>query len=143
MSEYRLPHQEFRRLHRRAYAAQQRGHFEVCGLLVVRRRAPSRLGLCFMKNMVTNAGQFLLDDRQVSVQRAIARRGGHRVVGMFHSHPVGYARLGPRDRRATPTNWLHLVHDVCGVEPKLWRIVRRRARRTVVEVPIAVERSPK
>jgi hypothetical protein len=40
---------------------------------------------------------------------------------------------GPRDHRAAPLNRTHLVYDVCGVEPGLWRVIRRDGRLTPVE----------
>jgi proteasome lid subunit RPN8/RPN11 len=142
VTEYVLPHREFRRLHGRAYRAQQRGHYEVCGVLIVRRRQPTQLALGFLRNHIDKPGSFGLLRSEVAAERAAARRAGRRVIGIFHSHPVWWPRLGPRDRRSTATNMLHLVHDVCGVETKLWRLVRRGQRRHVVEVPLVVHKSP-
>jgi len=141
-TQYVLPYREFRRLHRRAYRAQRAGHYEVCGVLIVKRRPPTHLALTFLRNHVTQPYSFGLHRSEVAAERAAARRIGRRVVGIFHSHPVGWPKLGPRDRKSTGTNMLHLVHDVCAIELKLWRLVYRGRRRRVVEVPLVVQRSP-
>jgi proteasome lid subunit RPN8/RPN11 len=73
--------------------------------------------------------------------RKAASAAGLRTVGVFHSHPVGYAKLGPRDKRSAPLNCLHLVYDVYALDPKLWRVIRRGKRRAVVEIPLRVQRS--
>jgi proteasome lid subunit RPN8/RPN11 len=66
---------------------------------------------------------------------------GLRVVGLFHSHPITQATLGGRDRRNTPTGWAHLVYDVCGLQPRLYMIRRRKGRRRVEALTLSVERS--
>jgi len=138
---YVLSHREFRRLHGRAYRAQQRGHEEVCGILAVRSRSPRELLLHFVSNRSERAGSFRMRDREVRGVRRDISAGDLRPIGLFHSHPVGSARLGPRDKRATPLNRFHLVYDVCALEPRLWRMVRRRSWREALEVPLVVQRS--
>jgi proteasome lid subunit RPN8/RPN11 len=141
MGAYVLPYAEFRRLHRRAYAAQQRDHEEVCGMLAASPGRSARLALTFLPNHSQRKGSFLLSLPEFKTARREAAASGLRPVGLFHSHPVGFPELGPRDKTNTPLNTLHLVYDVCGREPTLWRVVRPRRRRVAVEVPLRVQRS--
>jgi len=138
---YILSFPEFRRLHARAYRAQQRDHSEVCGVVVVKNTSAHSLELKFLKNVSDHAGSFELEDRDIRAARAAAQSESKRLIGYFHSHPVGYATLGPRDRRSTPVNRVHLVYDVCSREPKLWRMYKRRGRRVVKGLPLLVQRS--
>jgi hypothetical protein len=34
-----------------------------------------------------------------------------------------------------------LIHDVCGTQARLWKIVRRGRRKRAVELPFVIERS--
>jgi proteasome lid subunit RPN8/RPN11 len=136
-----LPFSEFRRLHRRARRAQQLGHLEVVGLLVTADGKPNVLTLAFLDNCAAGAGHWELRRDEVARVRRELRVRGLRVRGLFHSHPVSEAILGVRDRRNTPTGWAHLVYDVCGLEPKLYKIRRRKGRRRVEQLALTVGRS--
>jgi proteasome lid subunit RPN8/RPN11 len=139
MRAWVLPYREFRRLHGRAFRAQQRDQFEVIGVLLERPRR--RLGLSFLRNHSDRPGHFEFGVSEVASVRREARLRGTRVVGFFHSHPVSPATLGPTDRREAVLNSLHLVYDVCGLDARLWRVTRRAGRRQVNEVALSVERS--
>lgn len=132
-----LPYREFRRLHGRAYRAQQRDHSEVAGLLIRGTRA--RLALAFLPNHAERQGSFLLNAGEVGRARRKAKAHGKRVIGVFHSHPVSPPTLGPGDRRGAALNSLQLIYDVCGREARLWRVYRRAGRRRVASVPLRVE----
>lgn len=134
MKAWVLPYREFRRLHERAYRAQQRDHSEVVGVLVSRTRR--RLGLSFLKNHSGCPGHFEVSIAAVAAERRRARARGARVVGVFHSHPVSPARLGIRDRRAAMLNSLQLVYDVCGLDARLWQVTMRAGRKRMREVEI-------
>jgi proteasome lid subunit RPN8/RPN11 len=134
-----LPYRELRRLHGRAYRAQQRDHSEVAGLLVSGMR--QRLALAFLPNHAGRPGSFLLNPEEVARERRKAKARGKRIVGLFHSHPLSRATLGPGDRRGATLNWLQLVYDVCGREARLWRVYRRLGRRRVASIPLRVVRS--
>ena len=139
MKDWVLPYREFRRLHDRAYRAQQRGQSEVVGVLVAGARG--RLRLTFLRNHSNRPGHFVVQTEEVAVASRRARSRGARVVGIFHSHPVSPATLGPGDRRGAVLNALQLVYDVCGREARLWRVYRRAGRRRVKEITLRVERS--
>jgi proteasome lid subunit RPN8/RPN11 len=139
MQAWVLPYREFRRLHERAYRAQQRDQSEVVGLLV--RRARRRLGLSFLKNHSGRPGHFEVPIAGVAAERRQVGSRGARVVGVFHSHPVSPAMLGVGDRRAAMPNSLQLVYDVCGLDARLWRVTRRAGRKRVSEVALRVEKS--
>jgi proteasome lid subunit RPN8/RPN11 len=74
--------------------------------------------------------------------REAALQQGRRVIGTFHSHPIGHAEPGPRDRRSCPNGAYMLIYDVCGRMPRLWQIQRRRGRRQAREVAIRLEARP-
>ena len=143
MKFYRLPHAEFRRLYGRAYRAQQRDHYEVGGFLFVHAARPRDLCLHFMINRAQVPYQFRVQDGEATVAARGLRREGKRILGQFHSHPVGYATLRGRDRRRATNRRFELIYDVCGREARMWRIQVRGGRRRVVEVPLVVERSPR
>jgi hypothetical protein len=140
VTKFILPYRQYRRLHDRAYRAQQRGHQEVCGLLGSPLSAPSHLSLHFLANGNAEPGKFTLSISVVRGARIAMAEGGIRHLGLFHSHPLWWSTLGRRDRRRTPTNWYHMVYDVCSREPRLWRVVKRNGRCNVVEVPLSVDR---
>ncbi len=139
MKAWVLPYREFKRLHQRAYRAQQRDHSEVVGVLVSRARR--RLGLAFLENHSGRPGHFEVQGAAVTAERRRARARGARVVGLFHSHPVSAATLGPGDRRGARLNSLQLVYDVCALDARLWWVSRRAGRKRVSEVTLRVERS--
>lgn len=140
---FHLPFREFRRLHDRAHRAQKRGHLEVVGLLATTNRRPGVLTLVFLRNLARVPGSWKVGRDQITTVRRRLRRGGLRVRGLFHSHPLTEATLGLRDRRNTPTGWVHLVYDVCGREPRLYGIRQRKGRRSVEQLALSVERSRK
>lgn len=137
---YILPHLEFRRLHGRAYRAQQRDHLEVCGALFC--VASRRITLRFLKNRSSEPGRYSLDLEDVRKIRKALRGSGARFLGLFHSHPISEAVLGPRDLRNLPVRSVHMVYDVCGLSPRMWRITRVGRKKVPRELPLAVIRSP-
>jgi proteasome lid subunit RPN8/RPN11 len=100
-----------------------------------------RLALAFLPNHAGRPGTFLLHPEEVSRERRKAKARRKRIVGLFHSHPLSRATLGPGDRRGATLNWLQLVYDVCGLEARLWRVYRRSGRRRVASIPLRVVRS--
>lgn len=138
MKAWVLPHREFRRLHERAYRAQQRDHSEVVGVLASGPRR--RLALFFLRNHSSQPGHFEVPIAAVADARRQARSRGSRVVGLFHSHPVSPATLGVGDRGAATPNSLQLIYDVCGRNARLWWVSRRAGRKRVTEVALKLER---
>ena len=96
-----------------------------------------RLALSFLRNH-SGPGSYLLQREEVAEETRKVRARGKRVVGVFHSHPVSHATLGPADRRAAALNSLQLVYDVCGREALLWRVYRRAGRKCVAPTPLNV-----
>jgi proteasome lid subunit RPN8/RPN11 len=113
----------------------------VVGLLATPCDLPRLLTLVFLENLAEEAGRWELRRDHIARVRRELRGRGLRVIGLFHSHPLTEAILGPRDRRNTPTGWLHLVYDVCGLEPKLYVIRRRKGRRRAEQLALSVARS--
>jgi proteasome lid subunit RPN8/RPN11 len=141
MRSFHLPHREFRRLSRRARDAQRANHFEVVGLLALSPSKPHVLHLAFMRNRAVRPGRWELRKGDIAECRRALKGSGSRAIGLFHSHPLTYARLGRGDRRNTPTGWYHLVYDVCALEARLFVVRRKNGRRQVEETPLTVERS--
>jgi proteasome lid subunit RPN8/RPN11 len=135
-----LPFRERARLHGRAHRAQQKNQLEVCGALVADSRA--RLHLVFLKNQSDEPYRFSIARSDLRSVRESSRKAGRRVIGTFHSHPVGYALPGPRDRRSCPIGSYMLIYDVCARGPKLWQIKRRGERRHALEVGLRLEPRP-
>jgi len=138
MRKWVLPYREFRRLHACAYRAQQRDPSEVVGVLVAGVRG--RLKLVFLKNHSDRPGHFVVRTSEVAVETRNVRSRSARVVGLFHSHPISAAILGPGDRRGAALNSLQLVYDVCAREARLWRVYRKAGRRHIIELTLRVER---
>ena len=99
-----------------------------------------RLALSFLRNHSGRPGSFRLQREEVMEEGRRVRARGKRVVGVFHSHPVSHATLGPGDRRGAALNSLQLVYDVCGREAVLWRVYRRAGRKRVAAMPLKVVR---
>jgi proteasome lid subunit RPN8/RPN11 len=141
--DFHLPFREFRRLHRRALRAQTLGQLEVVGLLATADEIPNVLTLVFLDNHAGESGRWVVRRDEIAMVRRELRGRGLRIRGLFHSHPLAEAILGVRDRQNTPTGWAHLVYDVCGLEPRLYMIRRRKGRRRVEQLPLSVGRSGK
>jgi proteasome lid subunit RPN8/RPN11 len=134
---FRLRYSERRRLHDRAYRAQQAGHHEVAGALVADRRM--RLTLVFLPNGSKRPYYFEIRGSDLSALRKRLVGTGRKVVGAFHSHPVGLARLSPGDISGVPVRSLELVYDVCGRTATLWRVVGSQRKKAAREVPLVLE----
>ena len=64
---YRLDFNTRRRLHDRAYRAQQKEQREVCGVLVL--HDGDRLDLRFCTNQASRAGAWQIDEREYQIMR--------------------------------------------------------------------------
>jgi len=126
-----------RRLHDRALRAQRRDQSEVCGALIV--TSTDRLELRFLANRAGGPGRFSLRQVDLARVRSALRGTGKRVVGTFHSHPIGYATPGQRDRRAGRPGSLMLIYDVCGRELKFWRLGRQGRRVVASAVQLSLK----
>jgi hypothetical protein len=54
---------------------------------------------------------------------------GQKIVGTFHSHPVGVATPGKTDIEHALDDSLMFIFDCIGREGRLWKVKGRRARR--------------
>src|ERR1700728_4499364 len=117
---YTLPFRQWRRLRRRANAAQQNGIFEVAGLFA--RDSKDRIRLFFIENESERPCHFEFDWPIFWQTRRLIRAEKLRYVGIFHSHPITEAKLGPSDIRNARANSCHLVYDVCGTDARLWKL---------------------
>ena len=131
---YFLSLKELNKLHRRAYKAQQGDHNEVCGVLIA--NSDNILELCFLKNHSDCPGHWEIKVKDVISMRRAARSNNKPVVGTFHSHPVSEAAPSPGDINGAKANRLELIYDVCGLEAKLWRILKRNNNKAAIEVEL-------
>ena len=90
--KYTLPFLERRRLHDRAYRAQQRDQSEVCGALMSTRWGVLRLH--FLENKSERPGHFEIESTELRALRQSQKGTGLRFFGTFHSHPLTYAVPG-------------------------------------------------
>lgn len=132
-----LPYRERRRLHDRAYRAQQRDHLEVCGVMVTDNT--KRIELIFLKNRTTHSYNYTIDIEDIREVRKTIKAKAQRILGTFHSHPVGETTPGPGDLEKGFFNGLEMIYDVCGREVKLWRIKKIEGLRSAIEVPLILE----
>jgi hypothetical protein len=107
---WHLPYREWRRLRRRAYAAQQDGCLEVCG--IIGKDRDRHLFLVFVPNESQRAGHWEFGWPSFWKARERLRFAGGRYLGMFHSHPVSEPIMGPGDLRGAGINTMHLIYDV-------------------------------
>ncbi|MEM7254967.1 MAG: Mov34/MPN/PAD-1 family protein [Pseudomonadota bacterium] len=121
--EYYLSFKELVRLHKRSFKAQQFGHFEVCGLLLMDRTR--QLSFLFMENQGSEPYTYSLEISAIEVVSEQVRRDGKAVIGSFHSHPISEAEPGSRDLECGFYLGRELIYDVCGREPVLWRFENR------------------
>jgi len=135
--KYVLPFNQRRKLHDRAYRAQQRDHSEVCGLILADNE--HRLNLFFLPNRSGETLHFEMDCNEIRATQRAARLSGKRVIGAFHSHPVGAAIPTLRDLRGAWLNKFLLIYDVCGREARMWRICKAGKRRLAKEVRVLVQ----
>jgi proteasome lid subunit RPN8/RPN11 len=138
MNTYTLTYRDKRRLHDRAFRAQQNDHFEVCGVLMANKR--KQLSLHFVKNHSKVPYHNEMYWSQIDEVKKVHSK--KRFVGLFHSHPVGYAVPGKSDLRGHPLNHLELIYDVCAREAKLWRIVKRGRTRKALPVSLIIHTRP-
>src|SRR5262245_17987942 len=115
-----LPYRERVRLHGRAYRAQQNGHREVGGALFASARG--QLRLVFIQNTADRPYRYEMAWGALRHIKAGLIGKRERLVGTFHSHPIGLAKLSRGDRVACSLRARMLVYDVCGREAVLWRV---------------------
>lgn len=141
MSPFILPYKEYRRLHDRAYRAQQKGHIEVCGIVLC--SAKRHFQLIFLKNRSTKPYSYEVDLMEIrKLEQCIPSR--MKIVATFHSHPIGYAKPSKGDLRKGFYRNCELIYDVCGRDAKLWRRFKSQGKKTRTgELPLLVERTKK
>lgn len=131
---YRLPASERRRLVESALAAWPR---ECCGLIFADRRDRRTLRLEATAGRFNRVDSFHISSAEVAVGIAAGPQGPRRLLGCFHSHPVGHARPSSRDRdTSTGPGALWLVISVVPPGLGLFEWTGRRFRR----VPLAIIR---
>ncbi len=88
---------------------------ECCGLLV--GREGSVTAAIPMRNVEASPTRFRLDDREhIELRRSLRLLSPpQQIVGVYHSHPDGPARLSPVDiAEAHYPGWLHVVVGLVG-----------------------------
>jgi proteasome lid subunit RPN8/RPN11 len=138
-NNYILPFTEQRRLHDRAYRAQQRDQSEVCGALLA--NGDRMLQLHFMMNRAGRPMAWSLCRKDLLALRRGVSSTDWKVVGTFHSHPISEAIPGPRDFDSLPVRQLQLIYDVCGRKSRLW--TRTSKATGAIPKELALRRTPR
>lgn len=139
---YLLEHKEYRRLHDRSYRAQQAGHREACGVLLVDTQRNIRL--IFLKNLSNRPYSYEVDCDEIrTIVRNTRTLKKEIVLGSFHSHPVGEANPGKGDVKNAFYNGIEMIYDVCGLDVKLWYRRKIGKRYQLIQLPLKIERSPR
>jgi hypothetical protein len=112
---------------------------EVAGLFGVNRGG--KIFLVFVKNNGARPGHFEIDWPDFHEAKKKIRGSGVRYIGIFHSHPIWYAKPGPGDIRRAKPNEFHLIYDVCGTDARLWRTDIVNGRKKSIEIPLRIERT--
>ncbi|HEX9223720.1 MAG TPA: Mov34/MPN/PAD-1 family protein [Candidatus Acidoferrales bacterium] len=129
---YQISPGELRRLRTLAERKQKSGHKEVCGVIL--SQDGFQLELIHLRNQTLQPGQFLIKQDVYQSVKDRAKKRGRRVLGIFHSHPIGEAIPGPGDIKSATSGSLMLIYDVCGREAKLWKIRKLRGHRRAAEL---------
>lgn len=133
-----LPYKERRRLHGRAYHAQQKNHLEVCGVLSI--GPDEKIELHFLRNYFNGPRHFQLSNSDIKKIGRELKMKGKKIAGIFHSHPVSEAIPGPGDLKGGFYKGIAMIYDVCGREIKLWRSVKKGKSRVAKEIPLILEK---
>lgn len=108
-------------LHQIVAAAAASPQAEICGLLFGEPDRIDRAEPC-ANVAATPADSFEIDPAALLAAYRAMRKGGPRLAGCYHSHPVGRAAPSPRDAEAAaPDGWLWLI--AAGGEVTAWRAV--------------------
>lgn len=119
---YYIPESDYRRLQDRAYRAQQKGHYEVCGVAVLKG---SRLRLVFIKNEANEPYTFTIGNEALKKFRAGLKKN-ERIFSTFHSHPISEAVPSKGDIKRGFYYRRELIYDVVLRRARLWRKVNKK-----------------
>ena len=103
-------------LHKRAFKAQLRGQFEVCGVVLL--DSQNFMNLEYLTNRTNSPGTHSMEVCDIN---KIALKGNE-ILGSFHSHPISEARPGDKDIQMGFYKKTEFIYDVCGREGRLWHL---------------------
>lgn len=129
-----LSSRALRRLQTLSEREQKLGQREVCGLIVSKDGV--RIRLAYLRNEASRGGEFLISEQSQKSTVRSARGQGMKVLGTFHSHPIGEAIPGPRDIQTARSGSLMLIYDVCGRQARLWKIQKIKGHPKVTELAL-------
>jgi len=133
---FRISKRDLRRLRDRSIRAQGRDQSEVCGVVLLQRSG--YLHLVFLQNQSDSPLQFEISQSDMRKERQRASAHDLRLIGTFHSHPIGYAIPGATDLSLRHGRF-QLIYDVCGRRARLWRITRRNGSAIAHEIAFTVD----
>lgn len=99
---------------------------EICGLLV---DTGVHLSFIQTRNASARVGSFAFSPPEVRRIVAATKLLGQKVVGTFHSHPVGLPIPGKSDIYYADDDDLMFLFDCIGRDGQLWKIKSGKARR--------------
>src|SRR5206468_2463429 len=94
------------------------------------------------RNASARAGSFVFSPPEVRRIVGATKVLGQKVVGTFHSHPVGLPIPGPSDIRHAVDDSLMFIFDCIGRDGQLWKIKGGRARRLPFVLVHAAQTTP-
>jgi proteasome lid subunit RPN8/RPN11 len=98
---------------------------EVCGLILDNG---SLCELVQVRNKVKRGGGFAFYFGEVRGIEKWAGLCNHKIVGTFHSHPLGLPEPGPSDLSNALEGDMMFIFDVLGRSARLWHIKNRKAK---------------
>ena len=115
MKQFTIARRELRRLRDRAIRAKQN---EVCGLFFADEARC--ISLIFVRNCSPDPRRFAMTRSDFF---AAKKQGSGTFLGIFHSHPAGYAKPSASDLKIRGGGVRYqLIFDVSAREAKLWRV---------------------
>ncbi|MEJ0091370.1 MAG: Mov34/MPN/PAD-1 family protein [Limisphaerales bacterium] len=97
---------------------------EICGLII---DTGHQLSFVPTRNVSSRVGSFALSRPDVRRVVAATKILGQKVVGTFHSHPVGIATPGKSDIKYAVDGSLIFIFDCIGRKGSLWKIKNGKA----------------
>lgn len=117
-----------RSLHRRAYSQQQKGHHEVCGVVVLNG---NKIELEYCDNVSNQPMSFAIEETEIDRIKRKCYRQGKKFGGIFHSHPISDGTPSVKDVNGASLNKIMMIYDVCGRAADLWKVGIKKGKRTL------------
>jgi proteasome lid subunit RPN8/RPN11 len=112
-------------LRKACVAAREHPGAEICGLII---DTSCHLSFIPTRNISKKTGSFTFSPPEIRRIVAAAKVLGQKIVGTFHSHPIGVATPGMTDIKNAVDDSLMFIFDCTSKQGNLWKIKNGRAR---------------